>query len=246
MASRISLLIGTPCYGGMVTHVFMRSILKLVVFAAQHDIGLNLALLAHDSLVPRARNTILSNFLDTPSATHLMFIDSDIGFEPEAVGRLLAFDVDIAAGMYPLKVVDWQQVVRAAPQTDLSRAGFHYVGELCKEGEREERDGFVTGTYAGTGFMLIRRNAAEKMIAAYPETHYKAAQTYPVPPAASPNLYNLFDCQIDPEKGTYLSEDFTFCRRWRQCGGQIWLDRFSKLTHVGSMEYPGDASLIKI
>jgi hypothetical protein len=245
MAQTPQILIGTPCYGGMVTHVYMQSLLKLMSYAASHGMGFNLALLAHDSLITRSRNTIFANFLDTPSATHLMFIDSDIAFEPEAVERLVRFDAEIAAGMYPVKVIHWPQVrqraVEAVSSAALSRTGLNYVGVVCEEAEREERDGFVTGTYAGTGFMLIKRSAAEKMIAAYPETKYKSIQTYPVPKNPSPNQYNLFDCTIDPETGTYLSEDFTFCRRWRQCGGQLWLDRQSKLTHVGSYEFEGDA-----
>lgn len=72
---------------------------------------------------------------------------------------------------------------------------------------------------------MIKRNVAERMIAAYPEMKYEQAQTYPIPKERSPNLYNLFDCIVDPETKTYLSEDFTFCHRWRKIGGKLWLDR---------------------
>lgn len=242
---RARILIGTPCYGGLVTHVYMQSILKLMAYAASHDIELNLALLAHDSLITRSRNTILSRFLDTPSMTHLLFIDADTGFEPEEVERLLRFDQDLVAGMYPVKVIHWPQVAQRAASVrpeELSQAGLNYVGIPCKGPEREERNGFVTGTYAGTGFMLIRRNVAEQMAAAYPETKYKAIQTYPLPKNPSPNQYNLFDCMIDPETGTYLSEDFTFCARWRKLGGKIWLDQQSRLVHVGAYEFDGNAA----
>ena len=80
------------------------------------------------------------------------------------------------------------------------------------------------------------------MVSAYPETKYNEIQTYPVPKVPSRNQYNLFDCVIDPDTGVYLSEDFSFCKHWRDCGGKIWLDRESKLTHVGSYEFIGDAS----
>lgn len=240
------ILIGTPCYGGLVTHVYMQSILQLMATAARLDVELSLGLLAHDSLITRSRNTILANFLDTPQMTHLMFIDADIGFTPQQVERLLLLDQDIAAGMYPVKVIHWPQVqsrmAEGLGSDDLPRAGLNYVGIPCKGEEREERNGFVTGQYAGTGFMLIRRSAVERMVAAYPETKYKNIQTYPLPKHPSPNQYNLFDCMIDPETGTYLSEDFTFCRRWRQIGGKIWLDQQSELTHIGCYEFEGNAA----
>jgi len=238
-----NVLIGTPCYGGMVTHVYMQSILQMVAYGASRNVMFSLGLLAHDSLVPRARNTLMAKFLDTPSLTHLFFVDADIGFPAEALCRLLDFDQDVVAGMYPLKVIHWPQVVKRmndVPETQIQHSGLNYVGIPCKGDELEERDGFATGTYAGTGFMLIKRAAAERMAASYPETKYKMAQTYPVPKDPSPNLYNIFDCIVDPETGTYLSEDFTFCHRWRKIGGKIWLDRETKLTHIGSFQFEGD------
>lgn len=245
MSSQPNLFIGTPCFGGLVAHIYMQSIIKLMNYGSRHNMSFNLALLAHDSLITRSRNSIVAAFLDTPSASHLMFIDADIAFEPEAIERLVNFDVEVAAGMYPLKVIHWPQTRQRIDQTAspeaIAQAGLNYVGLPC---QGEERDGFVTGTYAGTGFMLIKRSAIEKMIAAYPETKYKSIQAYPVPKEPSQNQYNLFDCMIEPETGICLSEDFTFCRHWRDIGGKIWLDRNSKLTHVGSYEFAGDASVV--
>ncbi len=249
MSSPPTLFLGTPCFGGQVSHIYLQSIIKLMNYGSRHEMSFNLALLAHDSLITRSRNSIVAAFLDAPFATHLMFIDADIAFEPEAIERLVNFDVEVAAGMYPLKVIHWpqtrQRITESASPDTIAQAGLTYVGALCPEGEREERDGFVTGTYAGTGFMLIKRSAIEKMIAAYPETKYKSIQAYPVPKDPSQNQYNLFDCMIEPETGVYLSEDFTFCRHWRDIGGKIWLDRNSKLTHVGSYEFAGDASVVR-
>jgi hypothetical protein len=248
MPSRPNIIIGTPCYGGLVTHVYVHSLLKLMAYATAHHIGIGLWTAAHDSLVPRSRNGILAGFLDSPDATHLMFIDADMGFEPEQVGRLLAFDQDLVAGMYPVKNHDWSKAARSACEghltvEQLGEAGLHYVGVPCPPADREERDGFVTARYAGTGFMLIRRAVVERMAAAYPETKYKVAQTYPSPARASDNLHSLFDCMIDPETRTYLSEDFTFCHRWRRIGGKVWLDTRSRLKHVGSCEFQGTPTI---
>jgi len=238
-----NVLIGTPCYGGMVSHLYMQSIMQMAAYGAGRNVNFALGLLAHDSLVPRARNTLFAKFLDTPGLTHLFFIDADIEFPAEAIGRLLDFDQDLVAGMYPLKVIHWPQVAARkdkVPEDQLKHMGLNYVGIPCKGDELEERDGFATGTYAGTGFMLMKRCVAERMAAAYPETKYKAAQTYPIPKTQSQNLHNIFDCIVDPETKTYLSEDFTFCHRWRAIGGKIWLDRQTKLTHIGTMPFEGD------
>lgn len=245
MPSRPHILVGTPCYGGLLTHAYLHSILKLTAYAAAHGIRVTVWTAAHDSLVTRSRNNIVASFLDWPEATHLMFVDADTGFEPEQIGRMLAFGQEVVAGMYPVKNIDWAAAARRGALSgsltveQLREAGLHFVGVPCPPAEREERDGFVTAEYAGTGFMLVRRSAFERMIAAHPETHYRRAQTYPAPANASTNLYALFDCSIDPETRTYLSEDFTFCKRWRALGGQVWLDTRSRLRHIGTYEYTG-------
>lgn len=241
-----NVLLGTPCYGGLVTHTYMESILQMVAYGAQKNIMFNLGLLAHDSLVPRARNKLMAKFLDTPSFTHLFFIDADIGFPPESIERMINMDQEVVAGMYPLKVIHWPQVAKragdASTPEEQQASGLNYVGIPCKGDELEEKDDFITGEYAGTGFMLIKRSAALKMVEAYPETKFKSAQTYPIEKNPSDNNYNLFDCIVDPDTGTYLSEDFTFCHRWRKIGGKIWLDKANKLAHIGNYTFKGDPS----
>jgi hypothetical protein len=241
-STRPNILIATPCYGGLITHIYVHSILKLVGYAAKN--GFNIGLFtADDSLITRGRNALVTKFLDVETATHLMFIDADIGFAPEYVHRLLDLDEEVAAGMYPVKVIDWSKLRAAtgpaSTEQELRESGLHFVGTPCVGSEREERRGFVTGRYAGTGFMLIKRSAIERTIAAYPETRYRTMHTSPPVNEGSPNLYNLFDCMIEPETGVYLSEDYTFCHRFRRIGGKVWLDTESKLRHVGVMEFQG-------
>ena len=113
-----------------------------------------------------------------------------------------------------------------------------FVGVACEGGEREIEDGFVTGTYAGAGFLMIKRGVFEKMRASYPYLQYKAAHTT-ASPSLSPNQFAFFDCVIDEASGEYLSEDYAFCQRWRALGGQIWLDTRSTLAHVGPHEFVG-------
>jgi hypothetical protein len=241
MAGR-RLYIGTPCYGGLVTQKYMESMCALLMRRVP-DLHVSLHMLAYESLITRGRNTILGAFLDQPAETHLMFIDADIGFSADQVLRMIDFDQDVVAGMYPLKRLDYDNAAfqRAADGEPLQTAQLRYVGLPCEGEERKQKDGFVTGVYAGAGFLMIKRRALELMTKEYPETHYKGAHNTPHP-NTSPNLYALFDCMIDPETGDYLSEDYAFCRRWRAMGGSLWLDTQSRLTHVGPHDFVGDAS----
>ena len=84
----------------------MQSVISLIQFAGQSGFDAMLAMLGHDSLITRSRNTLVTQFLSTP-ATHMLFIDADISFDPQQVYDMLAFDEDFVAGMYPLKVIDW-------------------------------------------------------------------------------------------------------------------------------------------
>ncbi len=240
-----TVMIATPCFGGLLTQGYVESIIKLIHYAGQHDFEVRLALLGHDALITRSRNTLVAAFLDLPEMTHLMFIDADIAFEPEAVGRLLAFDEDLVGGLYPLKVTDWSQ--SAARQDSHGEtavlASLNYVGTLCEGAALERRDGFATGVYAGTGFMLIRRRVLERLAEAHPELRYKAMHVYPRPTRPSERQFALFDCMIEPETGIYLSEDYAFCRRWLELGGKIWLDTQSRLTHIGAHNFVGDTAL---
>ena len=240
-----TVMIATPCFGGLLTQGYVESIIKLIHYAGQHGFEVRLALLGHDALITRSRNTLVSAFLDLPRMTHLMFIDADIAFEPEAVGRLLAFDEDLVGGVYPLKVTDWSN---SGPRQDLygetaAQASLNYVGTFCEGAALEQRDGFATGVYAGTGFMLIRRPVLERLAEAHPELRYTAMHVYPRPTRPSERQYALFECMIEPDTGIYLSEDYAFCRRWLELGGKIWLDTQSRLTHIGAHNFVGDTTL---
>jgi hypothetical protein len=98
--------------------------------------------------------------------------------------------------------------------------------------------------YAGTGFLMIRRQALEKMCEhpAYAQLQFFREHSIDAL-AGSPNRFALFDCMIDQSTGTYLSEDFAFCKRWTDIGGEIWADIESRLDHVGPSVFHGDISL---
>lgn len=243
-ASRLHLVVATPCFGGMVTQRYMQSAIGLLQLGTASGLAISLELLGGDSLITRSRNTLVSKFLDKPGTTHLLFVDADIGFDPQQVGRMLMFDVDVVAGMYPLKLHDWSPaaLTRAREGEAVETAPLRYVGVPCEGDSFRQRDGFVTGLFAGTGFMLIKRRALEAMASAYPETRYTATHA-DATPSGSANQYALFDSMIESETGHYLSEDYTFCRRWRDIGGEIWLDTQGTLLHIGPYEFAGQPDL---
>jgi hypothetical protein len=228
--ARPMVFITTPCFGGLVSQHYMQSVLGLVQFGSRANFDVTLALLGHDSLITRSRNTLVSQFLKTPAATHLLFIDADICFEPEQVFHMLRFDREFVAGIYPLKVIDWSDpaIKRAATAHEtFGTAPLLYVGTLCTENQREREGRFATAIYCGGGFMLLKRGVIERMIAAYPETRYNSAHAYSN--AKADQNYALFDCMIDKETGIYVSGELAFCQRWRDIGGKIWLDTEGKL-----------------
>jgi len=240
----LHIVVSTPCFGGLVTQGYMLSTANLLLIGSQNGINISVEMLGYDSLITRSRNSLVAKFMDRGDATHLMFIDADITYQPQQIFRMAAFDKDIVAGMYPLKLREWsaEAVKRVQTGESLDTAPLRYVGLPCAEDEREGARGFVTGEYAGTGFMMIKRAALERMMDAYKETKFAAAHDRPTQDP-SPYQYALFDCMIEPETRHYLSEDYTFCRRWRDIGGAIWLDTQGSLIHTGSQDFVGAPAL---
>lgn len=240
--TRPEIYVATPAYGGLVTTNYMLSILDLSRTAPETGFDVSINLLGKDSLITRSRNTLVAHFLTASDATHMMFIDADIGFRPDQVKRMLDFDQDVVAGMYPLKALRWDQPATLTHPEDPRTAMLHYVGRFETGPALETRDGFVTGVYCGTGFMLMRRAVLERMVAAHPETAYRTDHVLATGTAGETvgRAHALFECTIDPDSGEYLSEDFGFCRRWRALGGTIWLDTLGSLSHTGATDYVGD------
>src|ERR1700689_1537359 len=125
-------VVGTPCFGGLVTQDYTMSLLQLTALAPQAGFDVAVVMLGNDALITRGRSAIVAKFLDNPATTHLLFIDADICFTPEHVLRLLRLDKDFVAGLYPAKIIDWQQMNERFGQTNetLAEAGLAYVGEL--------------------------------------------------------------------------------------------------------------------
>lgn len=246
------IFIATPCYGGALTEPYFKSMLRLVFFCDKHGIQLQFGTIANESLVPRARNTLTAFFLNS-DCTHLWFVDADIEFKVEDFVRLIAADKDVAVGAYPKKGINWGAVrdfsMRAgASATDdqLACAGSEYAINFnfksIEDRSIEVQNGLIALKDAGTGCMMIKRHVIEKMCQAHPELQYN--NDINVEKHLDQYTYALFDTIIEEGTRRYLSEDYTFCRRWQKLGGQIWLDPAINLNHYGSIPFRGNPSLI--
>jgi hypothetical protein len=239
----VNLVVATPCFGGQISVVYAASLFKLQKLVRKYS-GFNFRVHFKDgdALITRARASLISQFLDDPAATHLLFIDADIGFEPEQVLRLIECGADMCAAVYPIKRIDWDKVRKALEtgRPNPAAASLKYVFEVDDPNTVTAKNGFVKVRYAGTGFLMIRRQALERMCAHYPRLRYRRDHSADAA-IASDNRFALFECMI-ADDGTYLSEDFAFCKRWIDMGGEIWADLNSRLSHVGPMTFQGDLS----
>jgi hypothetical protein len=247
----VRLMIGTPCYGGMVTDGYLQSIFSLVNHAQEVGLPVVLVTMSNESLITRGRNEIVNTFLKS-DATHLMFIDADISFDPRDVVDMLKANVDIVAGSYPLKAINWEGIQNLqrnkevnATIEDIHKSAFHTVINVKKPsaekiGQTETVqivNGLIDVYDVGTGFMLMKKEVFAKMIEAYPETTYYFDKDLTLPKEER-KRYALFDTMID-EDGRYLSEDYTFCRRWQKLGGKVHLAVNVKLNHTGTFTFIG-------
>ena len=245
--------IATPCYGGALTEPYFRSVIKLMTFFNGHRIPLAFGTIANESLVTRARNVLLAYFLAS-DYTRLIFVDADIEFNIEDILKLYAHNKDVVVGAYPKKGVNWQRIKDSVssdpntPKTDreIAAMGSDYAINFKFLNKDTNTIGVENGLIklhdAGTGFMMIKREAILKILKAYPEIKYN--NDVNISEDLSDHFYALFDTMIDPVDRRYLSEDYTFCRRWQDIGGDIWLDPSISLNHYGSFCFQGNPAQI--
>jgi len=232
--------LATPCYGGVLHLHFMQSVLALQEACRDRGIGLHIDLMGGDALITRARSRLAARFLAYAQATHILFIDADIGFAPENVFRLLEADKPLIAAVCPLKFIDWEKARAAAKAgaPDLMAASLGYVVRFIPTPDHsvEVENGIAKVAYGGTGFLMIRREAMQQLVDAHPELRAKMGD---MGDRLAGEAVMVFETMIEPETGQYLSEDYAFCRRWHDLGGEIWADMEARLTHVGAAAYTG-------
>ncbi len=240
----MNVLWATPCYVSAVSMSYVTSMFELTHEAIRLGLRSSLHMRA-ESLVTRGRNEIVKFFLMNQQYTHLFWIDSDLAFSPAAAIRLLLSDHDVAAGVYPIKRFNWppQGVPAGTTKDDFETLYTDYPINLVGHGERPladfvTPDDFVEVAEAPTGFMAIRRQVFTKLMAHYPQLNY--VPDGPPDNPETPFYWLFFDCMVDPDTKRYLSEDYAFCRRWRDIGGKVHADLRSDLGHLGQHMFRGN------
>jgi len=241
--------LGMPMYGGMVAEATVHGLLEIQQWSMAKKVGLRFQSMGNESLITRARNTIVSMMMDEKDyiATHLLFIDADIGFSWKNIERLLCADKDIACGIYPRKHLYLEKMKKIleknpdATPDDLEARALGYNINFDNPDNLQGHDGFFPVQEAATGMMLVKREVFRTMMKKFPERKYESDQIVNGQYFKSDNCYDLFAVGPYETKGQirYLSEDYYFSRLWQECGGQIWADLAMPLTHFGNRAFKG-------
>lgn len=239
----MSLYIATPMYGGQCTGYYTQSLMVLQNLMRENRMSMACGFIFNESLIQRARNALVHNFLKT-DFSHLLFIDADIRFKASDIVSMILANKPVLCGLYPKKEINWEKIHAAAlagvPATDLHKYSGSFVVNL-KEMEQETTVAVnepLEIWHGGTGFMLIKREVFEQMKDHVPsyvnDTHDLGATI------GRERVYEFFATSINPNGEHLLSEDYHFCRTWREvCHGTVWAAPWVQLEHVGTHSFNG-------
>ena len=239
----IKLFVATPVHDLCSIH-YTQSLLELQKECLKDRIGCRFHIIK-SSLVTQGRNLCVSAFLQSDS-THLLFVDSDICFNPKSPKRLIACDKDIISIPYPLKDMNWEKCLtlmnegKLKTAKDIRNKGFYrYPIKVPDNDAIRIKDGVIEVTHSPTGFMLIKREVFTNMIEKFPLLRIDQDQVINGKNERVPHMWNFFDTEFDNEKHTYLGEDFAFCKKWKSLGGKCYAWIMDYITHVGEHQYNG-------
>lgn len=213
-SQKIKLLIGVPAYGGMCYTAFTESLLQTKTFLDKCNIDFDVKFI-NNQIVTRARNMISHIFMNDESYTHLLFIDSDIQWNPTHIIMLLEHNLECVIGIYPNKKYykkDKQIILN--PSSDILP-----VNPLVSS-----KENLLPIKFAATGFMLLTKSAL-KRIENDIDTFFLPTQD------TVKKVYNYFDCNV--VDNNYLTEDYFFSYLFVKNGGEIWADKRISLYHHG-------------
>jgi hypothetical protein len=227
--------IATPAFGEIFYTPYVQSLLRLQGAAYQRKWAINHSTVS-SPYIADARNVLLTKWYDKSDATHLLFVDADMGFEPQLILDMIAFDKPVVGVIYPKRQIDLQRVTGLVaegekPERAIARAHEFIVRPLSGRQPRRAK-GFIEVGGCGTGIMLIQRSAIATMLKMLPAlSDTNAKKTSPLA-AGLDRLIRAFDT-IDVNDMP-LSEDFAFCYRWQTlCKGELWARADQAVTHIG-------------
>lgn len=246
------IFIGLPCYGGLISESVFHSLAQTIEWGKQRGVAMRLQTMGNESLVSRARNNMVTMMMDATdyAATHLLFVDADIGFTYQNIERLLCADKDVVCGIYPRKYIHWEKTIQAVKENpniteeELEAKSLGYNVNFDDSSNIQFDNGFAKVKEAATGMMLIKKEVIKTMQKKFPERKYESDQNINGKTFNSDNCYDLFAVGIydKNEEKRYLSEDYYFSKLWRECEGEIWADCAMPLTHFGNYDFKGQIS----
>ena len=245
----------TPTYGSMCYVNYTICLIESIKLLKQYNIEVQVEFCRNDSLIPRARNNLLARAMSNPKMTHVLYIDTDITWKPVDIIRLLLSDKRIVGGVYPLKKIEWDRLKQpnivdswtskkdrheilknTSDQVLIENHMLNYNINRLTTGNIEVKNNLIEIKHLATGFMMLQRKMVECMQKAFPSTKYTDDVNF-LKPHENEQAYALFDCAVVDEK--YLSEDWLFCQRWSNMGGQIYADISIDLMHTGIHDFKG-------
>lgn len=245
------LFIATPMYGGQCFGTFTKSLSDLKMIAGKYDLPIRDYFLFNESLIQRARNYCVDEFLRSES-DFLLFIDADIGFNPKDVLALLHIANGtthrIVTGPYPKKAIAWEKIKKAYDAGvgsenpyDLERFSADFVFNPAKGVTQFKLNEPLKIREGGTGFMMIHRSVFDEMREKFgDQMEYKPDHSRTEHFDGSRMIHAYFDCVIEPESKRYLSEDYYFSRNAEKLGIDTWLCPWMRLIHTGMHVFSGD------
>lgn len=245
------LFVATPMYGGMCAGMFAKSCADLSAICAQNGIPLQFYFLFNESLITRARNYCCDEFMRGPMQ-HLMFIDADIGFNPQDVIALMALQAnepdkyEIIGGPYPKKCISWEKIKTAVDKgmaDDDANVLEKYVGDYVfnpKGNNGSFRiDEPVEVLEIGTGFMMVTKPAMQKFADTYTQYLYRPDHVRTAHFDGTRKIMQFFQAEIDAKSERYLSEDYWFCQKAQDAGLKTWFCPWMQMQHVGTYIFGG-------
>jgi hypothetical protein len=225
----MKVIFAIPSITGTVRTETMLSVVQAVLLLWSKGIEVDIHTLNDCPYLPVARNTLEAQFMGDPDATDHFWIDYDVGFPAEAVLALLERPEEIVAGAYRVKM-DKQESYSVVPTIEDGSIVGKVIGE---------QEALVKADFVATGFLRIKRGVYERMRAAYPELRYEESviKTVNHPVAEA---YDLFCMGIHAKRKRFTTEDYYFCQRWRDIGGELWIYPNIEFDHIGKKAYRGN------
>lgn len=207
-------VIAIPAYTGTIHLGTVRSLFADMLTLIRRGDRFTLLDECGNAMIGDGRALIVAKFLDT-EGTDLVFVDADIIWQEGALVRLVDAPVDFVAGIYPQRKDPLQYCVQYLPKKELQAA----------------ETGLLEVAGVPAGFMRCSRAMLDRMVKYYSDTEFYCE--------TAPN--NVAWALFDPWRDGKLKfgEDYSFCRRWRNIGGRVWINPEIKMGHVGYKTFVG-------